>query len=89
MGHHWRYKLLQQKKAEPIFYGTDSVAWNQNQSLQAVNGWSSDWFGGIVAIYGKTMVVGSHYKDNVNGLGEGVLYEFTLRFVETWTEDKK
>ena len=82
-------QIITTKKGRSYFYRTDSGAWNQNQSLQAVNGWYSDWFGGIVAVYGKTMVVGSHYKDNVNGLGEGVLYEFTLRFVETWTEDKK
>jgi len=62
--------------------------WSLQQSLNANDAASGDWFGVSVSAFGDTVLVGARGDDNVGGADAGSAYVF-MRSGTTWGEQQK
>ncbi len=67
-----------------IFVRTGTT-WTQQAKLTASDGAASDFFGVDTAIYGDTVIVGSHRNDVGSNIDQGAAYIF-VRSGTTWTQ---
>ena len=66
----------------------DQLAWTKTATLTPADSVSTDFFGLSVALDGQTVVVGSKFNDNANGLNAGAAYVF-VRTGKSWQQQAK
>jgi len=67
-----------------VFARDESSLWVQQTKLSSSDGASQDQFGGSIAIFGETVVVGAPFHN-----GTGAVYVFTLTNGNVWTQETK
>ncbi|MHB8742806.1 MAG: FG-GAP repeat protein [Sulfuricaulis sp.] len=66
----------------------DGTTWIQRQELIATDGAVGDSFGGSVALWGTTALVGAQFKTIGSNTNQGAAYVFTFNG-STWTQTQK